>query len=96
MCRLFLIVMFIAMLGCTSLRNEIMPEPKDDAIIATRIKAGLIDAAELDAAAIEVKVDQGKVILEGFVETEAQKNQAVEIAAGVADQPIDNQLEVKP
>lgn len=90
-----LLIISLVLAGCASLNQEIIPEPKDDAIIATQIKAGLIDASELDAAAIQVEVDQGKIMLTGFVETDAQKQQAANIAQNIAGSSIDNQLTVK-
>ena len=51
-----------------------------DSEVAVRIKASLIAEPGLAGAAIEVKIEGGKVVLSGFVETEAQSRQAVRIA----------------
>ena len=81
--------------GCAGFGTEITPEPRGDAVIATRIKGGLIEDETLDAAAIHVEADQGRVTLSGFVETEAQKNRAAEIARQEAGGEVDNRIEVK-
>lgn len=82
--------------GCAGLTGTITPEPRDDAIIATKIKAALIDDPALDAAAIHVESDAGAVTLSGFVETEAQRRLAETLARSVDGvKQVSNQIEVK-
>lgn len=84
--------------GCAGIMpDQVTQEPRDDAIIATKIKAQLIEAEDLDAAAINVDSSEGVVTLSGFVETEAQKQQAQTLAAAQVggSQQIVNNIEVK-
>jgi osmotically-inducible protein OsmY len=93
-----LVLLFAQLLsGCTGIMpDQITQEPRDDAIIATRIKAQLIEAKDLDAAAINVESDQGMVTLSGFVETDAQKQQAATLAGDVSgNRRVINNIEVK-
>jgi osmotically-inducible protein OsmY len=92
-----LVLLFAQLLsGCAGIMpGQITQEPRDDAIIATRIKAQLIEAKDLDAAAINVESDQGMVTLSGFVETDAQKQQAATLAGDVSgNRRVINNIEV--
>ena len=84
-------------IGCAGfMTEEVAQEPRDDAVIATRIKAQLIESSELDAAAIRVESDQGQVTLDGFVETKSQKDRAEALAKQVTGvKQIVNKIEVK-
>jgi hyperosmotically inducible protein len=67
----------------------------DDASIATRTKAALLSAEDIDGLNIDVEVDRDRVQLNGFVDTQAQVKQAGEIARsipGVAS--VENNLRV--
>jgi osmotically-inducible protein OsmY len=88
-----------ALSGCGTLfdeNKEIQEEPKEDAVIATRIKAKLIEAGNIDAAAIKVESNQGNVRLSGFVDSEQQRQQATTVAKSVSGvKDVSNNLEVK-
>lgn len=82
--------------GCTGLTGTITPQPRDDAIVATKIKAVLIEEATLDAAAIHVESDAGMVTLSGFAGSEEQRELAITLARSVDGvKQVNNQIEVK-
>jgi len=60
--------------------NEAAKLENQNSEVAVRIKASLISEPGLAGAAIDVKIEDGKTVLSGFVETEAQARQAVRIA----------------
>jgi len=69
----------------------------DDMSIATRTKAALAADGVTDAIKIDVEVDRDVVQLNGFVDTEEERQQAERIAAnieGVAE--VKNNLELQP
>ena len=60
------------------------------------IKAKLIEAKELKAAAIHVDASNGTVTLSGFVETESQRQLASSITQRTPNvKRVDNQIKVK-
>lgn len=82
--------------GCAGLSpDRVVPEEQQDAVLATRVKAKLIEERSLDAAAIRVISDAGTVTLDGFVDSQSQKERAASL---VRDVPgvvsVDNQLQV--
>lgn len=83
--------------GCASiLSSDIQQPPRNDAVVMARVKAQFIEAAELDAAALWIESNQGVVTLSGFVESDAQKNQAAALAQQVNGvRQIINNIEVK-
>lgn len=70
--------------GCANVGKQLDPEPPADALLATRIKAALVEDESIDAAAIQVESERGQVTLRGFVETGEQR-QRVETLAGAQD-----------
>lgn len=87
----------IGLTACTALSPEAVDQPlRDDAIIATKVKAELIEDETLDAAAIRVVSEAGRVSLDGFVDSEAQKQRAGELAQSVDGvSGIDNRLTIR-
>ena len=84
--------------GCAGLINpeEVKEPPQKDIILAMKIKAKLIEAEKISAAAIHVEASNGFVVLTGFVETEAQRQLARKIARQTTDvKQVDNQIQVK-
>lgn len=82
--------------ACAGFGNRLEPEPAVDAALATRIKARLVEDETLDAAAIQVESDAGRIRLRGFVETEEQRQHAETLAleqAGVG--AVNNEIVVK-
>jgi len=71
--------------GCASpWRNESADLEAQDSQLALTVKAALIEAPGLAGSAIDVASAGGRVTLTGFVETETQRDQAVEVAGDQA------------
>lgn len=69
---------------------------RQDSRGAVALKASLLAAPGLAGAAIDVTVEAGKVVLTGFVETDAQRQRAADIVREQSgDVEIDNRLTVK-
>ena len=98
LCFLICLIIIIGINGCTSFGSQkpIEEVPQKDVVLAMKIKAKLIEAKDLNAAAIQVEVSNGLVTLSGFVETESQQKLAVSIAKQTSDvEQVDNQIKVK-
>ncbi|HIC1893830.1 TPA: molecular chaperone OsmY [Citrobacter freundii] len=55
----------------------------DDSTITAKVKAALVDHDSIKSTNISVKTDQKVVTLSGFVESQAQAEEAVKVAKGV-------------
>ncbi|MCO5617031.1 molecular chaperone OsmY [Citrobacter freundii] len=55
----------------------------DDSTITAKVKAALLDHDSIKSTDISVKTDQKVVTLSGFVESQAQAEEAVKVAKGV-------------
>ncbi|EMV33103.1 osmotically-inducible protein Y [Escherichia coli 2875000] len=55
----------------------------DDSAITAKVKAALVDHDNIKSTDISVKTDQKVVTLSGFVESQAQAEEAVKVAKGV-------------
>ncbi|EKM0376360.1 molecular chaperone OsmY [Cronobacter turicensis] len=55
----------------------------DDSAITAKVKAALVDDEQIKSTDISVKTEKSVVTLSGFVESQAQAEQAVKIAKGV-------------
>lgn len=55
----------------------------DDSAITAKVKAALVDHESIKSTDISVKTDQKVVTLSGFVESQAQAEEAVTVAKGV-------------
>ncbi|QLY68165.1 molecular chaperone OsmY [Citrobacter freundii] len=55
----------------------------DDSSITAKVKAALVDHENIKSTDISVKTDQKVVTLSGFVESQAQAEEAVKVAKGV-------------
>lgn len=90
--------------GVKEVRNSIALHPGtsvgtklDDTVLTSKVKAALIDAADVKSGQINVETEGGIVQLSGFVTGEGMKERAAKVAAevpGVAR--VDNALIVKP
>lgn len=83
--------------GCANpWANDSAKLENQDSDAAVRIKAALIHDPRLAGSAIDVEIDDGRVVLTGFVETEEQSQSAIEVARrqqGVAT--VVNRITVK-
>ncbi|SEQ33738.1 BON domain-containing protein [Nitrosomonas ureae] len=91
------LLMILSMTSCAGFNPGTIEEtPREDIILAMKIKAKLIEAEELKAAAIHVEATNGSVKISGFVETESQRQLASSIIQQFPDvKQVNNQLKVK-
>jgi hyperosmotically inducible protein len=76
--------------------QQTVGERLDDTVTLTKVKAALIGDPELSAREIHVDVLNGRVQLNGFVDTDIERSRAVTVAAKVAGvKAVDNNLEVQ-
>lgn len=83
--------------GCAGDRyNKSTGEVIDDAAVTSKVKAELLRDPDVKGLAVKVKTYKGEVQLSGFVDTQAQKQRAGEIARGVKGaQWVKNDIVVK-
>lgn len=83
--------------GCTGDRyHKSTGEMVDDAGATSKVKAALLADPDVKGLAVKVKTYKGEVQLSGFVDTQAQKKRAGEIAQGVKGvQWVKNDIIVK-
>jgi len=93
---LALIVMLIGA-GCTATRTqETAGEALDDGVVTSKVKAALTDDEITKARDIKVETYRGVVQLTGFVDTNAEKAQASEVAKRVNGvKEVRNDIEVQ-
>jgi hyperosmotically inducible periplasmic protein len=69
----------------------------DDSLVTGKVKAALMDAADVKSLHINVVTHEGVTQLAGFVATAAMKDKAGQITAGIDGvKSVDNVLVVKP
>jgi hyperosmotically inducible periplasmic protein len=69
----------------------------DDSLITGKVKAALMDAADVKSLQINVETHDGVTQLAGFVASAAMKDKAGQIAAGIDGvKRVDNVLVVRP
>jgi hyperosmotically inducible periplasmic protein len=82
----------VAVAPATSLGTRL-----DDSLVTGRVKAALMDAADVKSLQINVETHDGVTQLAGFVASAAMKDKAGRIAAGVAGvKRVENALVVRP
>ena len=87
-----------------SVRNQLVVHPStsmgtklDDSLVTGKVKAALMDAADVKSLHINVETHDGITQLAGFVATAAMKDKAGQITAGIDGvKSDDNVLVVKP
>ncbi|MYL22634.1 BON domain-containing protein [Vreelandella massiliensis] len=91
------LIVALLLIGCADTPvNESARLANQDSPQAVRIKAQLLEAPELAGAAIDVDMRNDRVILEGFVETEEQRERAEAIAREQGSgSEIENKITVK-
>jgi hyperosmotically inducible protein len=98
---LFLLCYLLAAIvigGCAGLFKDegVKEEPRNDVIVAMRVKADLIKTPELGAAAIHVEASDGVVHLTGFVEEATQRQLASTVAQRISGvRQVKNDIEIK-
>ncbi len=91
---LILLLMFIP--GCAVFDGDQDVDGAQDSAEEVRLKAVLLEADNLGGAAIDVTIDQETILLEGFVETDAQRKRAENLMRENSDiDSVTNRLEVR-
>ena len=87
----------ILAVGCTGDRySQSTGEVIDDTAVTSKVKGELLKDPDVKGLAVKVKTFKGEVQLSGFVDTQAQKQRAGEIARGVKGvQWVKNDIIVK-
>jgi hyperosmotically inducible protein len=79
------VLSFVTVTGCASTaKQEGTGEYVDDSVITSKVKAAILNDAELKVLQINVETFKGVVQLSGFVESRTMINRAVEVTRGVA------------
>ncbi|MDQ6631999.1 MAG: BON domain-containing protein [Verrucomicrobiota bacterium] len=83
--------------GCAGDRyHESTGEAVDDSAITTKVKSSLLADPDVKGLAVKVKTFRGEVQLSGFVNTQAEKDKAAQIARAVDGvQSVRNDIVVK-
>jgi len=87
--------------GCGTATRELEQVNAQQAETETRVKAALIDERSVNAASIQVSMDEGAIVLSGFVESQAQADTAERLARqstqgqSTQELPVINLLEVR-
>ena len=90
--------------GVREVQNSIAIQPRtsfgtklDDSLTTGRVKAALMDSAEIKSMQINVETTNGVTQLAGFVTSAGMKERAGKVAAAVEGvKQVDNALLVKP
>jgi hyperosmotically inducible protein len=80
----FVAASLVALAG-PALADKTSGDVVDDNTINASVKAGIVGAKGLPSTDINVETYKGVVLLSGFVETQAQKDQAGAVAKGVSN-----------
>src|SRR5512133_2925748 len=92
-----LMLVLAAFMGCASTsKHEGTGEYLDDTAITAKVKAAVFNEPTLKSSEINVETFKGVVQLSGFVRSQADINQAVQIARGVAGvKSVKNDMRLK-
>jgi osmotically-inducible protein OsmY len=92
-----LMLVLASFLGCASTsKHEGTGEYLDDSAITAKVKAAVFNEPTLKSAEINVETFKGVVQLSGFVRSQADINQAVQVARGVAGvKSVKNDMRLK-
>jgi len=94
---LSLIIVLASVWGCASTSTkEGTGEYVDDSVITTKVKTAIFNDSTLKVNEINVETFKGVVQLSGFVRSQADIDQAVRVARGVAGvKSVKNDMRVK-
>lgn len=82
--------------GCGAATRELEQVNAQRANTETMVKAALIDELSVDAASIQVSMEEGAIVLSGFVGSQAESDTAERLARQSAqDLPVINSLEIR-
>ena len=91
------VLLMATALGCASTaKQEGTGEYVDDTVITGKVKAAIFNEPTLKSAEINVETFKGVVQLSGFVRSQADIDQAVRVARGVAGvKSVKNDMRIK-
>lgn len=93
----YLLLCLILVGGCSAFQEEQFTESSPQGTAEeVRLKAVLLEADDIAGSAIDVTIDDDRLVLEGFVEKESQRQRAEELMQehGDVDEVV-NRIEVK-
>ncbi len=95
-CLLTLIFLLVTVDGCATGLGHDEDVSSVNEKIAAEVKLALVQEPKLNAAPIDITVNQGVVTLGGFVEEESQRQQAAQAARGVQGvESVINNIQIK-
>lgn len=90
------LVAFMVVANAASAADKSAAQQLDDSVVTGKIKAALIGDPLTKAVAIDVEVFKGRVQLNGFVDSDAERKQAAALAKAVDGViAVDNNLAIK-
>ena len=94
---LVLVLVLVSAWGCGSTaKTEGTGEYIDDSVITSKVKAAIFNDPTLKVNEINVETFKGVVQLSGFVRSQADINQAVKVASGIAGvKSVKNDMRLK-
>lgn len=93
----WLVVLSLILVGsCSGIGGQSSPLGGNDTAEEVRLKAVLLEADDLAGSAIDITVNQGTIVLEGFVETDSQRSRAEDLMREHSElDEVTNRIEVK-
>lgn len=92
-CR-YLVLWLMLMSGCSVVDDS--GKANQDTAEAVRLKSVLLEAEDLAGSAIDITLEEGEILLEGFVETDAQRQRAEDLVRENSKlDNVSNQIVVK-
>lgn len=86
----------ILVVSCSGMDGQSSPLGVNDTAEEIRLKAVLLEADDLAGSAINITVNQGTILLQGFVETDGQRSRAEDLMREHSDMnEVSNRIEVK-
>lgn len=68
------------LVGCGTVLKELEQTPERDAVVIAGVKAALVSDPQVDAAAVRVSIDDGQLVLEGYVDSAEQSRRTADVA----------------
>jgi hyperosmotically inducible protein len=78
-----LLAMLLVVTGAAMAGERSTGQAIDDTLITTKVKASFVADPQVSALAITVETDHGVVTLSGVVESEAERQRAIQLAQGM-------------
>lgn len=93
---LLILASALAAIGCWNRPGQDTEELQENERIIAKVKVALVQEPGLDAAPIGIKIHNGVVTLEGFLEDESQRQQAAQAAQNVTEvRSVVNNIQIK-